>query len=62
MNYEKLPYRLKEALKERGRTVAQIEAMTPEQAVGEYAAWHLGDHRWAEDFIDLIDAARKAAP
>lgn len=60
MNYEKLPARLKEALMERGHSVEQIEAMTPERAVMEYAGWHLGDPLWGKDFISLIDAARKA--
>jgi len=59
MNYEKLPSRLIEALEERGHSREQIEMMTPERAVAEYAAWHLGDRRWAEDFIELIDAARR---
>lgn len=61
MNYEKLPRRLQNALKERGHSVTQIEAMTPEHAVTEYAAWHLGYPDWGEDFIDLIDKARGAA-
>ncbi len=40
--------------------LAKIAQMTPEQALGRYSEWHLGDEGWARIFINHIDQLRKA--
>lgn len=39
----------------------KIARMTPEQALGRFAEWRLGDKNWAGIFIEGIDVLRKAA-
>lgn len=38
----------------------KIAQMTPEQALGRYSEWHLGDAGWARTFVNHIDQLRKA--
>ena len=38
----------------------KIAQMTPEQALGRYSEYYLGDADWARSFINYIDQLRKA--
>ena len=38
----------------------KIAQMTPEQALGRYSEWHLGDAGWARTFVNHIDQLRRA--
>lgn len=61
LNVGALPLRLVNALHELGHTNAAIENMSTQEAVCEYAAWHLGYGEWGTDFYSLVralDAAR----
>lgn len=54
INIDTIPGRLLSALQNRGHSNDQIRSMTIDTAIGEYAAWHLGDKSWGADFLDLI--------
>lgn len=56
MKVSNLHDELREACVERGR--ALDEEITPQQAVEEWAGWHIGDPSWATTIIRLLEEAR----
>lgn len=54
-----MPPALRNACLERGHS--ENDEMTPRVAVGEWAAWNLGDASWAATIIDLYAEAVQAA-
>lgn len=56
MNVSDLGDELQYACNERG--LSADDEITPEEAVEEWAGWHIGDPSWATAIIKLLDDAR----
>ena len=60
MDIDKMPRRVRSALRERGHADNEIANMTPREVIKEFAGWHLGDPDWGAEFFDLIKELEKA--
>lgn len=56
MKVSDMDHELRDACIERGRALG--DEITPQQAVEEWAGWHIGDLSWATTTIRLLDEAR----